>query len=169
MEEQAEVIVEEAIVIEEVKSAPGHSKVKLESPVENSSIVPPVELAAKESNVSSSDSRSDSEEEAEYHPQTKEGENVKRDQNECKTLTTVAMDSEISVTDIEEVHFPVTVVHKMQDVLEEDLQEMQNGKLQEAKQEHEDINPKLNGDVSFIDSDAMPEVVCYAEVNLHSI
>lgn len=163
MEEQAEVIVEEAIVIEEVKSAPGHSKVKLESPVENSSIVPPVELAAKESNVSSSDSRSDSEEEAEYHPQTKEGENVKRDQNECKTLTTVAMDSEISVTDIEEVHFPVTVVHKMQDVLEEDLQEMQNGKLQEAKQEHEDINPKLNGDVSFIDSDAMPEVVCYAE------
>lgn len=161
MEEQAEVIVEEAIVIEEVKSAPGHSKVKLESPVENSSIV--VELAAKESNVSSSDSRSDSEEEAEYHPQTKEGENVKRDQNECKTLTTVAMDSEISVTDIEEVHFPVTVVHKMQDVLEEDLQEMQNGKLQEAKQEHEDINPKLNGDVSFIDSDAMPEVVCYAE------
>lgn len=167
MEEQAEVIVEEAIVIEEVKSAPGHSKVKLESPVENSSIV--VELAAKESNVSSSDSRSDSEEEAEYHPQTKEGENVKRDQNECKTLTTVAMDSEISVTDIEEVHFPVTVVHKMQDVLEEDLQEMQNGKLQEAKQEHEDINPKLNGDVSFIDSDAMPEVVCYAEVNLHSI
>lgn len=163
MEEQAEVIVEEAIVIEEVKSAPGHSKVKLESPVENSSIVPPVELAAKESNVSSSDSRSDSEEEAEYHPQTKEGENVKRDQNECKTLTTVAMDSEISVTDIEEVHFPVTVVHKMQDVLEEDLQEMQNGKLQEAKQEHEDINPKLNGDVSFIDSDAMPGVVCYAE------
>ncbi|XP_078255661.1 protein 4.1-like isoform X15 [Rhinoraja longicauda] len=165
MEEQAEVILEEAIVIEEVKSAPSHSKVKLESPVENSSIVPPVELAAKESNVSSSDSHSDSEEEAEYHPQTKEGENVKRDQNECKTLTTVAMDSEISVTDIEEVHFPATVVHKMQDVLEEDLQEMQNGKLQEAKrkQEHEDINPKLNGDVSFIDSDAMPEVVCYSE------
>ncbi|XP_051880014.1 band 4.1-like protein 2 isoform X2 [Pristis pectinata] len=163
MEEQAEAVVEEAIVIEEVKRAPSHSKINLESSVENSTIVPLVELAAKASNVSSSDSHSDSEEEAEYHPQTKEGENVKRDQNEFKTLTTVAMDFKNSVTDIEEVHFPASVVHKMQDVLEEDLQEMQNGKLQEAMQEQEDTKPKLNGDVSYIDSDAIPEVVCYSE------
>ncbi|XP_059837541.1 band 4.1-like protein 2 isoform X7 [Hypanus sabinus] len=165
MEEQAEVVVEEAVVIEEVKSAPSHSKVKLESSVENRTILPLVELAAKESNVSSSDSHSDSEEEAEYHPQTKEGENIKRDQNEFKTLTTVAMDFKNSVTNTEEVHFPATVIHKMQDVLEEDLQEMQNGKLQEAmhKQDQEDTKPKLNGDVSYIDSDAMPGVVCYSE------
>ncbi|XP_062890718.1 band 4.1-like protein 2 isoform X8 [Mobula hypostoma] len=165
LEEQAEVVVEEAVVIEEVKSAPSHSKVKLESSVENRTILPLVELAAKESNVSSSDSHSDSEEEAEYHPQTKEGENIKRDQNEFKTLTTVAMDFKNSVTNTEEMHFPATVIHKMQDVLEEDLQEMQNGKLQEAmhEQEQEDTKPKLNGDVSYIDSDAMPEVVCYSE------
>ncbi|XP_069743108.1 protein 4.1-like isoform X3 [Narcine bancroftii] len=161
MEEQAEVVVEEAVVIEEVKKPPSHSKVKLERAVENNTIVPLVELAAKESRVSPSGSHSDSEEEAEYHPQTKEG--VKKDQTEFKTLTTVAMNCKISVTDKEEVHFPATEVHKMQNILEEDLQEMQNGKLQEAKQEQEDTKPKLNGPVSYIDNDAMPEVVCYSE------
>uniref|UniRef100_UPI00398F4CC9 band 4.1-like protein 2 isoform X2 n=1 Tax=Pristiophorus japonicus TaxID=55135 RepID=UPI00398F4CC9 len=157
VEEQAEVV--EEIVIEEVKRAPSHSKVKLES----SSIMIPSGVPPKEGYVSSSDSHSESEEEAEYHPQTKEGENVKREQSEFKTLTTVAMESKVSVTESEKAHFPAAVVHKMEDVLEEDLQEVQNGELQEAKQEQEDTKPKLNGDVSYVDSDAVPEVVCCSE------
>ncbi|XP_067840650.1 protein 4.1-like isoform X3 [Heptranchias perlo] len=164
-EEQAEIVVEETIVIEEVKRAPGHSKVKLEKAFESSTVVPRSEMPAKEGYVSSSDSHSESEEEAEYHPQTKEGENVKREQNEFKTLTTVAIESKVSVTEIEKVHFPAVVVHKMQDVLEEDLQEMQNGELQEAnhKQEQGDTKPKINGDVSYVDSDAMQEIICCSE------
>ncbi|GCC23748.1 hypothetical protein chiPu_0002146 [Chiloscyllium punctatum] len=50
-----------------------------------------------------------------------------------------------------------------EDVPEESLQEMQNGELQEAKQKQEDTRPKLNGDVSYVDSDAVPEVVCCSE------
>ncbi|XP_072412401.1 band 4.1-like protein 2 isoform X21 [Chiloscyllium punctatum] len=52
---------------------------------------------------------------------------------------------------------------EMKDVPEESLQEMQNGELQEAKQKQEDTRPKLNGDVSYVDSDAVPEVVCCSE------
>ncbi|XP_041043639.1 band 4.1-like protein 2 isoform X6 [Carcharodon carcharias] len=165
MEEQAEVVVEETIVIEEVKSAPSHSKIKLERAAESSTIVPPSKVPAKEGYASSSDSHSESEEEAEYHPQTKEGENVKREKNEFKTLTTVGMEPKISVTEIETVHCPAVVVHKMQDVPEENLQEVQNGELQEAKhkQEQEDAKPKLNGDVSYVDNDAVPEVICCTE------
>ncbi|XP_078068979.1 band 4.1-like protein 2 isoform X2 [Mustelus asterias] len=165
MEEQAEVLVEETIVIEEVKRAPSHSKVKPERAVESSTIVPPSMVPAKEGYASSSDSHSESEEEADYHPQTKEGENVKREKNEFKTLATVGMESNVSVTEIEKVLFPAVVVHKMQDVPEENLQEVQNGELQEAKhmQEQEDIKPKLNGDVSYVDSDAVPEVICCSE------
>ncbi|XP_072412231.1 band 4.1-like protein 2 isoform X2 [Chiloscyllium punctatum] len=160
-EEQAEVVVEETIVIEEVKRAPSHSKVKLEKAVENSTVVPASKVSSKEGHASSSDSHSESEEEAEYHPQIKEGENVKREKNEFKTLTTVGMESKVSVTEFDKVRFPM--VHKMQDVPEESLQEMQNGELQEAKQKQEDTRPKLNGDVSYVDSDAVPEVVCCSE------
>ncbi|XP_078398229.1 band 4.1-like protein 2 isoform X6 [Cetorhinus maximus] len=165
VEEQAEVVVEETIVIEEVKRAPSHSKIKLERAVESSTVVPPSKVPAKEGYASSSDSHSESEEEAEYHPQTKEGENVKREKSEFKTLTTVGMEPKVSVTEIETVHFPAVVVRKMQDVPEENLQEVQNGELQEAKhkQEQEDVKPKLNGDVSYVDNDAVPEVICCTE------
>ncbi|XP_048386444.1 band 4.1-like protein 2 isoform X13 [Stegostoma tigrinum] len=157
-EEQAEVVVEETIVIEEVKRAPGHSKIKLEKAVESSTVVPTCKVPSKEGHASSSDSHSESEEEAEYHPQTKEGENVKREKNEFKTLTTVGMESKVSVTEFDKVRFPM--VHKMQDVPEESLQ---NGELQEAKQQQEDTRPKLNGDVSYVDSDVVPEVICCSE------
>ncbi|XP_020388115.2 band 4.1-like protein 2 isoform X6 [Rhincodon typus] len=160
-EEQAEVVVEETIVIEEVKRAPGHSKIKLEKAVECSTVVPACKVPSKEGHASSSDSHSESEEEAEYHPQTKEGENVKREKNEFKTLTTVGMESKISVTEFDKVRFPM--VHKMQDVPEESLQELQNGELQEAKHQQEDTRPKLNGDVSYVDSDVVPEVICCSE------
>ncbi|XP_067881193.1 band 4.1-like protein 2 isoform X4 [Heterodontus francisci] len=159
MKEQAEVV-EETIVIEEVKRAPIHSKVKLERAVESSTIVPPSKVPPKDGYASSSDSHSESEEEAEYHPQTKEGENVKRKQNE---LTTVGMEPKVSVTEIEKAHFPAAVIHKMQDVPEENLQDVQNGELQEAKQEQDNAKPKLNGDVSYVDSDGVPEVICYSE------
>ncbi|XP_060707179.1 band 4.1-like protein 2 isoform X5 [Hemiscyllium ocellatum] len=160
-EEQAEVVVEETIVIEEVKRAPSHSKVKLEKAVESSTVVPASKVSSKEGHASSSDSHSESEEEAEYHPQIKEGENIKREKNEFKTFTTVGMESKVSVTEFDKVRFPM--VHKMQDVPEESLQELQNGELQEAKQKQEDTRPKLNGDVSYVDSDAVPEVVCCSE------
>ncbi|XP_043539435.1 band 4.1-like protein 2 isoform X10 [Chiloscyllium plagiosum] len=160
-EEQAEVVVEETKVIEEVKRAPSHSKVKLEKAVESSTVVPASKVSSKEGHASSSDSHSESEEEAEYHPQIKEGENIKREKNEFKTFTTVGMESKVSVTEFDKVRFPM--VHKMQDVLEESLQELQNGELQEAKQKQEDTRPKLNGDVSYVDSDAVPQVVCCSE------
>ncbi|XP_038655768.1 band 4.1-like protein 2 isoform X13 [Scyliorhinus canicula] len=165
MEEQAEVVVEETVVIEEVKRAPSYSKVKRERAVESSAIVLPSEVPAKEGYASTSDSHSESEEEADYHPQTKEGENVKREKNEFKTLTTVGMESKVSVTEIEKGHHPAVVVRKMQDVPEENLQEIRNGELQESKhmQEQEDTKPKLNGDVSYVDSDAVPEVICCSE------
>ncbi|XP_072355298.1 band 4.1-like protein 2 isoform X26 [Scyliorhinus torazame] len=165
MEEQAEVVVEETVVIEEVKRAPSYSKVKRERAVESSAIVLPSEVPAKEGYASSSDSHSESEEEADYHPQTKEGENVKREKNEFKTLTTVGMEPKVSVTEMEKGHHPAVVVCKMQDVPEESLQEMRNGELKETKhmQEQEDTKPKLNGDVSYVDSDAVPEVICCSE------
>ncbi|XP_048386445.1 band 4.1-like protein 2 isoform X15 [Stegostoma tigrinum] len=50
-------------------------------------------------------------------------------------------------------------------VIEEDVPEesLQNGELQEAKQQQEDTRPKLNGDVSYVDSDVVPEVICCSE------
>ncbi|XP_048452938.1 band 4.1-like protein 2 isoform X4 [Rhincodon typus] len=50
-----------------------------------------------------------------------------------------------------------------EDVPEESLQELQNGELQEAKHQQEDTRPKLNGDVSYVDSDVVPEVICCSE------
>uniref|UniRef100_A0A4W3I4N3 Erythrocyte membrane protein band 4.1 like 2 n=1 Tax=Callorhinchus milii TaxID=7868 RepID=A0A4W3I4N3_CALMI len=161
MKEQAEVVVEETIVIEERKRTSNRSKVKKETTVESNTVMPPSKVTAKEGSVSSSDSNSESEDEAEYNPQTKEGENENQEeQNKFEMLNRVAVEFKMVMKATKEPR-----VDEISDQLENVQEEMQKGEIQEEIQteEQEDTKPKINGDVSHVDSDSDPQVVCYSE------
>ncbi|XP_064412182.1 band 4.1-like protein 2 isoform X3 [Latimeria chalumnae] len=166
-EEQAEVVIEEAVIIEEVKKT---AKVEIEPVGEVGALVLPAVEQVRKENTSSSENSSESEDEAEYHPQTKvatdelkeeeeeDGEDIKRSAEELQAEASSERPA-VSLMEVKQVPDSVPLENKIEEVptkVENVLEETNEKNGEEREQ------PKVNGDMPHIDVTAT-EIICCSE------
>ncbi|KAI1897467.1 hypothetical protein AGOR_G00083580 [Albula goreensis] len=174
--EQAEVEIEETVVIEEVRKVP---KVKAVDP----EVIVPVVVEKKEEEKvgkdekrssreasTSSDSHSESEEEAEYHPQVasvsvdqikEEPEEEEKEEDLSKeplvpAAPAPAVDTVAAVAEEEEMEETAAAGDEAQN----GHPEAQPNLVSVAEEEEE---PRVNGDASHAETERIPQVICCSE------